>query len=894
MVVNRFLTFLFLSAIVAQAKLQNIYDSDASHLPEGLVPDFSFNSLSQDSSHVIYALREVGYISVSNFPGMEALTPAFAKIKKCVRFSGVKQRTPAGGDSENVVRYSIASSTVMGKQNPWDFGLSTTDETDRNHCRYDMENVVKEMRSAAHDVAFKLIQTIEKSLQGDSATQGRPSSKSLTQYLFSEGEHLEHVHLYLNENPKISIAETTESVAESFTSGRKTNAIDSIIEPAKEKIDEAEDCPSCENKNKIDATSVPGGVPVASTVTSPFINNTDDHSSITSILTSPSPPITVFQMHVDAGLLLCMTSAHDPSIVDVTLSVLDQNGRKVKLDLAALENKFFCLGGSGWSTFMEATGTPPIRAVPHRVDFKYRPKESHVSEKIGQEILEGEPIFDDEGLSEEQSRAWFGIMLLPPPGQKFLKDASNPHSPVVTFHTLMQFAKRRNWAAISSLACVRNNNANDTNFDGLYRISQFENDISKEREVILKKRFGKNTVLTLPQGIDEVGKKYYSQEIQRYSNNGDNPNYTLTNAGIGKSECYNLIGESQSDCWASDQAKWLKDQSTDVQISFAEMHAFTPEEALEVSDACHSHGGHWCWFQCQFNDEDAKKYYEKDRTNAQTSHDKKIFSIDSMLITGESLTDCSNKNIRCYSPGRGKFKDGLSKDCGGNVDCQITCNTRKLTPSGNPDDDAGRDSDDTAFCFGGTDMFMNGFQSLIFDHSAQCLVFLHRSLIMNTRWKFYLGVFTAIAIGILAEVIIMFRRNLHQKIKNSSQVSLYDSNRLRYHETILYGVNVTLGYIVMLIAMMYSFELFLCTIFGLTLGHLIFNFSAPPTESLTVCCTGENNTVTADGTNDTRSIVNTIESEENENAIEICCASPNATDPTNNATDEEDTTGIIC
>jgi len=324
------------------------------------------------------------------------------------------------------------------------------------------------------------------------------------------------------------------------------------------------------------------------------------------------------------------------------------------------------------------------------------------------------------------------------------------------------------------------------------------------------------------------------------------------------------------------------------------MHAFTPEEALEVSDACHSHGGHWCWFQCQFNDEDAKKYYEKDRTNAQTSHDKKIFSIDSMLITGESLTDCSNKNIRCYSPGRGKFKDGLSKDCGGNVDCQITCNTRKLTPSGNPDDDAGRDSDDTAFCFGGTDMFMNGFQSLIFDHSAQCLVFLHRSLIMNTRRNFYLGVFTAIAIGILAEVIIMFRRNLHQKIKNSSQVSLYDSNRLRYHETILYGVNVTLGYIVMLIAMMYSFELFLCTIFGLTLGHLIFNFSAPPTESLTVCCTGENNTVTADGTNDTRSIVNTIESEENENAIEICCASPNATDPTNNATDEEDTTGIIC
>merc|ERR1712110_1172673 len=55
---------------------------------------------------------------------------------------------------------------------------------------------------------------------------------------------------------------------------------------------------------------------------------------------------------------------------------------------------------------------------------------------------------------------------------------------------------------------------------------------------------------------------------------------------------------------------------------------------------------------------------------------------------------------------------------------------------------------------------------------------------------------------------------------------------------------MAIGYLVMLVAMMYSFELFFCTIVGLALGNLLFNSSAPPAESVTACCAGRNMTTT--------------------------------------------------
>eukprot|EP00392_Amoebophrya_sp_AT5.2_P013970 g14103.t1 len=49
------------------------------------------------------------------------------------------------------------------------------------------------------------------------------------------------------------------------------------------------------------------------------------------------------------------------------------------------------------------------------------------------------------------------------------------------------------------------------------------------------------------------------------------------------------------------------------------------------------------------------------------------------------------------------------------------------------------------------------------------------------------------------------------------------------------------GYLIMLITMIYSLELFLAVVLGLAIGHFLFNSKAPVGESVTACCAGRNN-----------------------------------------------------
>jgi hypothetical protein len=49
---------------------------------------------------------------------------------------------------------------------------------------------------------------------------------------------------------------------------------------------------------------------------------------------------------------------------------------------------------------------------------------------------------------------------------------------------------------------------------------------------------------------------------------------------------------------------------------------------------------------------------------------------------------------------------------------------------------------------------------------------------------------------------------------------------------------VTMGYLIMLIAMTYQTELFMMVILGLTAGHAVFNLDGPVLESAEACCQG--------------------------------------------------------
>merc|ERR1712173_268972 len=52
----------------------------------------------------------------------------------------------------------------------------------------------------------------------------------------------------------------------------------------------------------------------------------------------------------------------------------------------------------------------------------------------------------------------------------------------------------------------------------------------------------------------------------------------------------------------------------------------------------------------------------------------------------------------------------------------------------------------------------------------------------------------------------------------------------------LYTLTRAPGYLVMLIAMTYSVELFLAVLVGLTVGHWLFNLDVAAGEDLTACC----------------------------------------------------------
>ena len=56
----------------------------------------------------------------------------------------------------------------------------------------------------------------------------------------------------------------------------------------------------------------------------------------------------------------------------------------------------------------------------------------------------------------------------------------------------------------------------------------------------------------------------------------------------------------------------------------------------------------------------------------------------------------------------------------------------------------------------------------------------------------------------------------------------------------LFGLNLILGYLAMLVAMTYSIELFLCVVFGLCVGHFTFNTKSVVGESIDPCCASQN------------------------------------------------------
>lgn len=142
------------------------------------------------------------------------------------------------------------------------------------------------------------------------------------------------------------------------------------------------------------------------------------------------------------------------------------------------------------------------------------------------------------------------------------------------------------------------------------------------------------------------------------------------------------------------------------------------------------------------------------------------------------------------------------------------------------------------YCSGAlTDMHMLGFVWTGADNP--CLIFFFRGFELTSATKFWGAAAITVVMGAIAEFLVALRR-WESRLALPPRAPGARCNRRRTVRNgmrlVLYAVTRTIGYMVMLVTMTYSYELFIAVVVGLTLGHAIFNLSSSPGEDTTACC----------------------------------------------------------
>jgi len=176
----------------------------------------------------------------------------------------------------------------------------------------------------------------------------------------------------------------------------------------------------------------------------------------------------------------------------------------------------------------------------------------------------------------------------------------------------------------------------------------------------------------------------------------------------------------------------------------------------------------------------------------------------------------------CWDTYANKEMDG-SKMCTPSKACQLQCPIIK---------------NDTiveeweGFCYGsGTTMIMEGMKSIIFSKKGDtpCTNLIFEHVTLNNSLKYCFGCLIVLIVCILSQYLTLYR------LKLSSEPKYWG------RKIVLYFIQMNLGYIIMLVTMTYSVELFLMVTLGLTIGYAIFNVKEGPAlvNNGAECCTVE-------------------------------------------------------
>eukprot|EP00391_Amoebophrya_sp_Ameob2_P008467 CAMPEP_0178983284 /NCGR_PEP_ID=MMETSP0795-20121207/973_1 /TAXON_ID=88552 /ORGANISM="Amoebophrya sp., Strain Ameob2" /LENGTH=997 /DNA_ID=CAMNT_0020674037 /DNA_START=231 /DNA_END=3224 /DNA_ORIENTATION=+ len=765
------------------------------------VANFPRAHLMQEKDAVAQKLAEEGILTVSD-PDFKALKQkAFADAPR-----SAKVVQEANGYRRRSLAAAMRGSSLM------DFDGVPTDASGENenaNCR-EFHVKMQEFRKLVRAIVFDVLRVLDaKDAEGSSDDGAFEQGGQITQRLLS-ATHLEHIHY---------VTKTKQTQSQSQTQSQTVGG--SVPE----------------NDERGQRKRTPPGPDEEDRRTPPEPDKQHrDHDEEISLLQvdNENKDKQLHPLHVDAGLLLAMTNLHQVSNSKDSTSretVFEVEHADGSISPVLVDNldRLLLMGGLGFNRWRLSQGNVQVRGVPHRVSFR-----TTTSSEVGKDVVEERSEDSEErkraggrgrggaaDAEEEDFRIWYGMMLLPPNSHNIGRFGDE----TVTFGELAPMVQRGEFERAGSFACG----------PGLVLEEWWNQRDSKLKRHAEAERNKRKKLQMLEGEQEDVAtglEKRFLTGTRSFAVSGDNPIRQMAAAP-------NDYGKNPAN------TNEHQDDSDDEEAESVEQGKYR--------SACASHGGYWCWHRCMYHKKERHESHLREKA-------RRIFGNSFLYQPG--LEQCPAQDVQCVWKGSGALcKDGHN--------CELHCSTTSSAPgtaTGNgsskhphqtkkspPSDQEGRsrvslsdsvsaspdanlsDPDINLFCGPGkTDMHMMGFKSILFNggEKEECVMLFHEVFTLDSEWKFVLGVFSTLLFGVFTEWLVSVRRKMDTDLRTL---------RGKLVKVSLFAGNMCVGYLIMLITMIYSLELFLAVVLGLAIGHFLFNSKAPVGESVTACCAGRNN-----------------------------------------------------
>jgi hypothetical protein len=217
---------------------------------------------------------------------------------------------------------------------------------------------------------------------------------------------------------------------------------------------------------------------------------------------------------------------------------------------------------------------------------------------------------------------------------------------------------------------------------------------------------------------------------------------------------------------------------------------------VEGPSACNNRTNFFCWMSCL-------DIPEAKNAEAYINEGYSLYCLDPSVLasTGNKISEAQKP---CYD--QGVLGLAMVPACMG-----VWQKTAPGVPAQEVDVEGGITFEDEPFCYGGTSMYMDGFNWV----GVVCTIYLFPGWILDTQTKLAIACLGSILFGMALEWVIRKRRFTIDGMAAGP-------TRLAVSAT-FYCLQLSMGYTLMLVIMIYSGPLFISVIAGLVGGHVLFN-----------------------------------------------------------------------